>query len=450
MSPVQIFSTVIFVVAIALIATERVHKMYASLLAALGMVLVGAVEPSEILGFIDIEILGVIFGIMLLVNGAEKSGIFRWLAVRILRVSRSPKMFAAILLVFTAFLSLFLNNIGAMLICASMTIVLTRALKMRPEMLLVYQAIVVNLGGMMLLMSSIPNVIVAIAGGISFRMFLFTMAPLGVILLLVTVLIFLRYYFADSPSFLCPYTVMDGVEEQVAAELEPDVTLDLREAEFDEWIGFAIRELGPIKFGWKQAVASAVITGTVLLFAFYDALGLTPAFVSLTGGFFMMVFSVREPAGMLSEIDLSTLVFLAGLFVSINGLQKVGVIDALPVAMLDLAGRYPENLPLTVMWLSAVASAVIDNIPLTATLAPVIERWVAGGLSPGIWWSLVVGANLGGNLTPIGSPSNIIVLGVSEREGCPISVMQFFKICLAVTLIHLVISMVYLSLLNGF
>jgi len=450
MSSVQIYSTVIFLVAIALIATERVHKMYAALMAALGMVLVGAVAPSEILGFIDIEILGVIFGIMLLVNGAEKSGIFRWLAVRILRVSRSPRMFAAILLVFTAFLSLFLNNIGAMLICASMTMVLTRALKMRPEVLLVYQAILVDLGGMMLLMSSIPNIIVAIAGGISFRMFLFSMAPLSVILILVTVMIFLRYYFADSPSFLCPYTMMDGVEEQVAAGLEPDVTLDLRITEFDEWIGFAIKELGPIEFGWRQAVASAVITGTVLLFAFYDILGLTPALVSLTGGFFMMAFIVKKPASMLSEIDLSTLVFLAGLFVSINGLQKVGVIDALSVAMLGLAGRYPENLPSTVMWLSAVASAVIDNIPLTATFAPIIEMWVAGGMSPSIWWSLVVGANLGGNMTPIGSPSNIIVLGVSEREGCPISVMQFFKICLTVTLIHLVISMAYLSLLNGF
>lgn len=450
MSPVQIVSTVIFLVAIALIATERVHKMYAALLAALGMVLVGAVEPSEILGFIDIEILGVIFGIMLLVNGAEKSGIFRWLAVRILRVSRSQRMFAAILLLFTAFLSMFLNNIGAMLICASMTIVLTRALKMRPEMFLVYQAILVDLGGLMLLMSSIPNIIVAIAGGISFRMFLFSMAPLGVILILVTVLIFLRYYFADSPSFLCPYTVMDGVEEQVAAELEPDVTLDLRITEFDEWIGFAIKELGLIEFGWRQAVASAVITGTVLLFAFYDILGLTPALVSLTGGFFMMAFSVKEPASMLSEIDWSTLVFLAGLFVSINGLNKVGVIDALSVAMLGLAGRYPENLPSMVIWLSAVVSAVIDNIPMTATFAPIIERWVADGMSPSIWWSLVVGANLGGNMTPIGSPSTIIVLGVSEREGCPISFMQFFKICLPLTLIHLVISMAYLSLLNGF
>ena len=150
MNSVQIYSTIIFIIAIILIATERIHKMYAALLAALGMVLIGAVKPPELLGFIDIEILGVIFGIMLLVNGAEKTGIFRWLAAQILRVSKSPKMFAVILLVFTAFLSLFLNNIGAMLICASMTIVLTRALKMRPEMLLVYQAIVVNQGGMIL------------------------------------------------------------------------------------------------------------------------------------------------------------------------------------------------------------------------------------------------------------------------------------------------------------
>jgi Na+/H+ antiporter NhaD/arsenite permease-like protein len=449
MNSVQIYSTIIFIVAIVLIATERVHKMYAALLAALGMVLIGAVKPQEILGFIDIEILGVIFGIMLLVNGAEKTGIFRWLAVRILRVSKSPKMFAVIMLVFTAFLSLFLNNIGAMLICASMTIVLTRALKMRPEMLLVYQAIVVNQGGMILLMSSIPNIIVAVAGGLSFKMFLFNMAPLGVILIIVTVLIFLKFYFADSPSFLCPYTATDSVEELVTSELEPDITIDLRNAEFKEWIGFAINELGPNEFGWKQAIASIIVTGTVVLFAFYDVLGLTPAFVSLMGGFFMVAFSEKDPTRMLRETDWSTLIFLAGLFVSINGLNKVGVIDALSVALLDLAGRYPERLHLTVMWLSALVSSIIDNIPMTATFTPIIERWIASGLPPSLWWSLVVGANLGGNLTPIGSPSNIIVLGVSEREGCPISIIQFFKICLTVTLVQLLISMVYLSLLNS-
>jgi Na+/H+ antiporter NhaD/arsenite permease-like protein len=115
--------------------------------------------------------------------------------------------------------------------------------------------------------------------------------------------------------------------------------------------------------------------------------------------------------------------------------------------MLDIAGRWPPLLPITVMWLSAFPSALIDNIPLTATFAPIIRLWVSGGLSKNIWWGLVVGANLGGNLTPIGSPSNILVVGVSKKEGAPINLSRFFKYGFLITIIHLVISMLYLYIL---
>ena len=150
MNQVQILSTLIFAVTILLIATERIHRIYAALLAAGAMLLIGAVPPDEVLPLIDIEILGVIFGMMLLVRGAEKSGIFNSVAVRLMKASRSPDMFAVILLSFTAFLSMILNNIGAMLVSASITITMTRALKMKPEIFLIFQAIVANLGGMML------------------------------------------------------------------------------------------------------------------------------------------------------------------------------------------------------------------------------------------------------------------------------------------------------------
>ena len=180
---VQSLSVLVFLVTMVLIATEWIDRIYASLLAAASMLIIGAIAPDEVLHLIDIEILGVIAGIMLLVNGAERSGIFNWVAVRILKASKSPKMFTFNLLLFTAFLSMILNNIGAMLISASITITMTRALKMKPEMLLIFQAIVANLGGMMLLMSSIPNIIVAIEGGISFLEFTYNIAPLGIILL---------------------------------------------------------------------------------------------------------------------------------------------------------------------------------------------------------------------------------------------------------------------------
>ena len=448
MNLIQNLSVIVFVVTIALIATERVHRTYASLLAAGAMLLIGAVKPGEVLHFIDVEILGVIVGMMMLVNGAEKSGIFSSIAVKIYGASRNPKMFAVILLLFTLFLSMILNNIGAMLISASITILMARALKMKPEMFLIFQAIVANIGGMMLMMSSIPNIIIAIEGGVSFLEFSFNIAPLGIILFVVTTLIFLKKYIVetegDIKQELRPVGSVGWVDDLRALEVETDIIHELRTAEFDEWIDLSIRELGSIKWGWRHSMAAVIIAGMIVGFAVYDRLGLTPALVALAGGCLMMVFSGEDPSKALREVDWSTVFFLACLFVTINGMRTIGLIEILSLSMLNLAGRWPENLPIAVMWLSALPSALIDNIPLTATFAPIIKRWVVEGLSPDIWWGLVVGANLGGNLTPIGSPSNIIVIGVSEDEGHPISLIRFFKICFGVTMVHLFVSMIYL------
>ena len=450
MNTVQILSVVIFVATIILVATERVQRIYTALLAAGAMLLIGAVKPDDVLHLIDIEILGVIVGMMLLVGGAEKSGIFDSVAWRIMRASRSPNMFAVILLSFTMFLSMILNNIGAMLVSASITITMTRALKMKPEMFLIFQAIVANLGGMMLMMSSIPNIIIAVEGGVSFSEFLFNTAPLGVILFALTILIFLKYFVAETErDIIHELRSVDSSEwaHELDSEVETDVIHELRELEFDEWIELSIREFSSVGWGRRQTVAAVIMAGTIMGFALYDRLGLTPALVALTGGCLMLMLSGEKPSEALGEVDWSTVFFLAGLFVMINGMNEVGLIEILSKEMLDLAGKWPENLPIAVMWLSAVPSALIDNIPLTATFAPIIQRWVTRGLSTDIWWGLVVGANLGGSLTPIGSPSSILVIGVSEQEGHPIPLGMFFKICFGVTMIHLFVSMIYLYIL---
>jgi len=243
MNQVQTLSTLIFAVTILLIATERIHRIYAALLAAGAMLLIGAVPPDEVLHLIDIEILGVIFGMMLLVRGAEKSGIFNSVAVRLMKASRSSDMFAIILLAFTAFLSMILNNIGAMLVSASITITMTRALKMKPEMFLIFQAIVANLGGMMLMMSSIPNIIIAVEGGISFLDFSYNIAPLGVILFALTVIIFLRFFKADIEWDITHEPASPALNGEVEKLEEREVERELRELEFDEWIELSITEL---------------------------------------------------------------------------------------------------------------------------------------------------------------------------------------------------------------
>jgi len=444
MNLIQIISLTIFLITTLLIATDRIERAYTALLAAGATFLIGAVLPHEFLDFIDIEILGVIIGMMLLVNGAEKSGIFNSISVRILKASNSPTSFAIILLSFTAFLSLILNNIGAMLISASITITMTKALKMRSETILIFLAIIANFSGMTLMMSSIPNIIIAVEGGISFNAFVLNIAPLTMVLFIITTLLFLRVFKQETQNELIQNNKLAEHNELIEVDILTD---EMKAQEFSNWIELAVRELRVVESGGKQTVAGLILAGTILGFAIYDQYSLTPAFVAMTGGVIMMMVFNKEPSDALKEIDWSTVFFLAGLFTMINGMVGIGLIEVISEGMLGIAGRWPSFLPITVMWLSAFPSAVIDNIPLTAAFAPIIKLWVSEGLSTNTWWGLVVGANLGGSLTPIGSPSNIIVLGVSEMEGRPIKLSTFFRYCFLITMMHLIVSTIYIYIL---
>lgn len=426
MNPTQTAAIIIFLLTIILIVTERIHRMYASLLGSGAMVMVGAVSSEEVLHFIDIEILGVIIGMMLLVRGAERSGIFNLLAKKITKASRSLTSFGIVLMLLTLILSMLLNNIGAMLIVATITIPLAKALKLKSETFLIFQAIIVNIGGMMLLMSSIPNIIVAVEGGVSFTSFLVNIAPIGIILFVVTLLIFLRLF---------------------SSEVEKGIAQEMRSIEFSDWVNISLMELDEKGEVWRMVVAALIMGFTIIGFAVYDQFGLTPAFVAMAGGFLMIMFSGEGPVESLRGIDWSTVIFLAGLFVLVNSLDHNGLIDMLSDWMLNFVDSLPLNVPTAVMWISAVPSGVIDNIPLTATLAPVMNRWIQAGASPKIWWGLVLGANLGGCLTPIGSPSSIIAIGVAEREGHPIPLGRFFVICFGVTMVNLIVSSIYLYFL---
>lgn len=426
MNSIQIASVIIFSLTILLIVTERIHRMYASLLGSGAMVLVGAIGAEDLLHFIDLEILGVIIGMMFLVRGAERSGIFNLFAKKITKASKSLTSFAIIMMVLTFLLSIFLENIGGMLIMATITIPLAKALKIKSETFLIFQAIIVNIGGMMLLMSSIPNIIVAVEGGLSFSSFLVNIAPIGIILFVVTLLIFLKIF---------------------GSEVKKGITDEMRSLEFSEWVNLSLRELDKEGDVRKMALAALIMVFTIIGFAVYDQIGLTPAFVAMAGGFLMLMSSGEGPVESMSGIDWSTVFFLAGLFVMVNSLDHNGLIDMLSDWMLNFVDSLPLNVPTAVMWISAVPSGVIDNIPLTATLAPVMNRWIQAGASPKIWWGLILGANLGGCLTPIGSPSSIIAIGVAEREGHPIPLGRFFIICFSVTMVNLLVATIYLYFL---
>lgn len=428
MTLTQILALLVFILIFILIGTEAIHRTYAALLGAFGMVAIGAVRPDELLSFIDVEILGVVLGLFLLVEGAERSGLFQLLASKIMRNSKSPTMFAVILLSFTMILAVFMSNIGAMLVMAIITITMARSLKLKPQTFLIFQSILSNIGGMMLLMSSIPNVIIAIEGGLSFEAFVLNVLPLGVILYVLTLLIFIKIF---------------------KSELTPTPEDELRDLEFNEWMERSI-EISGLRVsggGWDQILAAAIVICTIIGFIVYDTLKLTPAFVALAGGGLMLLTQSKEPTDVLSDIDWSTILFLAGLFVMINGMEKIGWIDIVSENLSNIIGSTPLKASVSIMWLSGFASSVIDNIPLSTSLAPIVKDLVVNKWWKVIWWGLIIGVNLGGNITPIGSPSTIIAIGVSEQEGYPISFKRVLKIGLLLTILHLIISMLYLYII---
>ena len=425
----QGLAVLVFVVVFILIAIEAIHRTYASMLGALIFVILGAIKPEDIIArdLLDMEILAVVLGLFLLVRGAERSGLFQFLAVKIMKNSKTPTGFAAILLSFTVFLAIFVSNIGAMLIMASITITMARSLKIRPQILMIFQAVVINIGGMTLWTGSIPNIIIGIEGNLSFMDFIVHIMPLGIILYITTLIIFVRLFKKD---------------------FTPQPMDEFKDMEFDEWIDRAIEVSGlkVDRINQSSASAAAILVLTIIGFMTYEVFNLTPAFIALTGGLLMMFNQTREPQGVLREVDWSTIFFLAGLFIMINGLNEIGVIGALAVWLSNLIGADPLYASINLMWLSGFVSSVVDNIPLSSSLSPIVRGLVANETSKLLWWGLVIGANLGGNMTPIGSPSNVITIGISEQEGYPISFTMFLKLGSTLTILYFIISTFYLYL----
>ena len=450
MNALQLLSLTIFLFILFLIVSESIHRTYASLIGAGIFLLMGVVNPESLLEYMELDILCIVFGMMLLVRGAERSGIFSYIAARMMRISPSSTLLAISLLTFTMILTIFLNNIGAMLISATLTLLIARSGELRPQTILIFQAITTNVGGLVLMVSSIPNIIVAMEGGLPFNAFLLTMTPIAVVLYIATILLYLRELRKErlERRELRPVKPLEWVEDLLGVKVEMDL-----EREIGSLNGFNFERLGPppefrVDFGPIQAAAAAIVGGTVIAFAIHDFIGATLPLIALAGGVVMLMLVEKEPGEALGEIDWSTILFLAGLFIMINGLDDIGVVEMASIAISRAVHGRGYLMPIAVLWLSAFASAFIDNIPLTATFAPIAKHLILEGGPNTIWWGLVLGANLGGNLFPLGSPSSIIAVGVAEQEGKPLSIKRFTKIGFTAASIQLFLSTLYLLILG--
>jgi Na+/H+ antiporter NhaD/arsenite permease-like protein len=415
----------IFVVAYTLIAAEWVHRVAAALGGAALMLLIGSTDAEHAFfdehSGIDWNVLFLLLGMMLIVAVLQRTGGFEYVAIwAAKRAKGRPFRVMVILVVVTAVASAALDNVTTVLLIAPVTFLVCDRLAVPVAPFLIAEAMASNIGGTATLVGDPPNIIIGSRAGLSYNDFLVHLAPLVVVLMVVFVLlcrVLFRKAFVYQPE-----------RAQMVMQLnERDAIRDPR----------------------LLAISGAVLILVTVAFVLHTVLGLEPSVVAILGGLLLLALSRLDVRGVTQDVEWPTLVFFVGLFVMVGGLVNTGVIGQLSQAATNAVGGQLWPATMVLLWGSAVLSAIVDNIPYVATMAPIVADLVHGfpqGQGNVLWWSLAMGADLGGNATAIGASANVVILGMAERSGRRISFWEFTKYGLIVTAVTIVLCVPYLWL----
>lgn len=417
--PMEPFVTILFAVTLALVVATWSRRVVIVLAAAATCILVGALDQSEALAAIDLSTIALLAGMMVVVSGTERTGVFEHAALLGLRVARGRVLVIAIMVaLITALLSAFLDNLTTILLLAPLVMSAAIRLGVDPVPLLVLTIIASNIGGASTLVGDPPNILIAGATGLSFNEFLVNLAPVA---LLTLVIVTASLLLLHRRSFVARSDI--DVDD-----LLPDIHL------------MSGREL------WLPlAVLGAVIAGFLL----HDPLHLEPATVAVSGAALMLLTAPRRADEVLRGIDWTTIVFLSGLFVLVGALEQVGVLEDVADATRDATAGSRTSELLGILGISALGSALVDNIPFTAAMLPVVEELEPTGGDAAYWWALSLGACFGGNATLIAAAANVACQGIAERSGVHIGFLRFLGWGIPATAISLVIAAAWLDLVHA-
>jgi Na+/H+ antiporter NhaD/arsenite permease-like protein len=407
----------VFLVAYGLIASERVDRTLVALLGGLLVVVLGIIDQEEAFAAIDFNVIFLLAGMMVVAGGLSKTGFFEYVAGYAIRLSRGqPFRLLIILSLLTAVLAAVLDNVTTVVLLTPVTLSIARTLKVSPFPYLISQIFASNIGGTATLIGDPPNILIGSAAGLDFGDFLINLAPVVVLIMVAFVGIMWLTFGRRMED--------DANRLDILATVDPAAAIKNRP--------LMIRAL-------------IVLALTLVGFLFHSALGLEAATIALLGATVLMIVGPLDPHDALRDIEWNTLFFFVGLFMLIEAVVHVGIVAGIADTLADAAGGNLTIATMGILWFSAVASAIVDNIPYTATAIPIVERLIEGGLDGAVlWWSLALGACLGGNLTIVGASANIVVANLAARDGHPITFMQFFRYGLGVVLASLLISTVYL------
>lgn len=411
-----------------LIISERVERAIAALLGAGVLIVAGVLSQREAVGFMDFNTLGLLAGMMLIVSVARKSGVFSYLAIRAAQLVRaSPAGVLAMFALITALLSAFVNNVTVVLLVVPVTFVVCDELEIDAYAFLFSEVLASNIGGTATLIGDPPNILIGSAAGLNFAAFAWQLAPISFAILVLQIvavhLVWGRRLKADPE---CRMRVM------------------------------ANRAVRAIEDRYLLICSIAVIAAVLIALIAADALHLEPATIALSGaGILLLLQSLTQPrlarsetlSRALSEVEWTMLIFLVGLFVMVGAVQKAGVLATVGKTLLAASNHNPHIAAAILLWLSALLSSVVDNVPYVAAMIPVVKGVTpALGGAPAVaplWWALALGAGLGGNGTLIGASANIAAAALAERGGLRFSFVAFTLRAFPLMLASIAIAQIY-------
>jgi len=422
----ELIAVAVFVGAYVLIATDWVDRVVVALTGAglmLGLRIVDVEEAfhSEKYG-VDWGVIGLLLGMMVIVAVLAETGVFDYLGIRAAQRARGrPFRILVVLVLLTAIASSLLDNVTTVLLVAPVTIQVTRRLGVPTVPYLIAEALASNIGGAATLVGDPPNIIIASRAGLSYGDFLVHLAPV-VLVLLVVFIATMRLLFRRS-------LVSD--ESQVSALMR----LDARASITDPAL---------------LARGLSVLAVVTVAFVAHTVTHLEPAVIALLGAGVLLLIARRDTGPFLVHVEWGTLAFFVGLFIMVGALAKTGAVDRIAAALAAATGDSVPRAAFLLLVGSAVLSALVDNIPYVATMAPVVSSLIGdlhGPYDPDVlWWALALGADLGGNATLIGASANVVIAGAAGREGYPIRFLDFAKYGIPVTVLTVAVSAGYLWL----
>lgn len=418
-----LLAVAIFVIAYTLIVSEKIHRTVVALSGAMLMILLGILTQEAAIHHIDFNTLGLLIGMMIIVNITSETGLFNYLAIwSAKKVKGDPMKMLFVLSLLTAVCSAFLDNVTTVLLTVPVTFSITAQLKVSAKPFLIAQILAANIGGAATLIGDPPNIMIGSAvKELDFMAFLTNLSGVCAVIFIVTILLLMLIYRKDLHT-------TDALKAQV----------------------MHLNEKSQISNPLLLKKCLAVLVFTIALFALHSTLHLETATAALTGASLLMAITISRDEGMLtkvfSKVEWLAIFFFAGLFTLVGALVETGVIKMMAERAMAVTQGNLTATTMLILWLSAIASAFIDNIPFVATMIPLIKDMGVMGivnLEP-LWWALSLGACLGGNGTLVGASANVIVASMAAQRGQQISFVGFMLVAFPLMILSIAIASVYI------